>query len=46
VTEVVDINMWGLHRIFGGLMSGLMRRRAEATWNALKQKLEAREVSA
>lgn len=41
ITESQDINMWGIHRIFGGMMSGAMRRRADMTWNNLKKLLES-----
>ena len=41
ITETMDIRMWGPHRLMSSFVSGAMKRRAERSWNNLKQLLEA-----
>jgi hypothetical protein len=42
VTEIIDLHVWGLHRIFGGLVTGSLKRRTERTLTNLKSHLESK----
>lgn len=41
VTEALDVRVWGLHAIFGGVVRGTMKRRMGRIWDNLKQLLES-----